>query len=135
MEDIIYHPQALDKLEVESTATAAADPSYFMFEEWCTMTVLQKMETILNKQDLTCVMYLNTNFEFQSVSIISSPANCLQQNEWRMGQIGNQLSRGPEDILFNLDDIYCSIVVPMQEPYAKTGIIVQQHCHYQYWQL
>ena len=42
MKGLIFHPAALDDLEIELMATAPTDPSYFIFEEWCQMTVLQK---------------------------------------------------------------------------------------------
>ena len=60
------------------------------------MTVSQQMTTFLNKQDFTGIMYMNTNNEFQSISIISSPIKFFEQNKWFMGQLGNRLSRGPK---------------------------------------
>ena len=76
MEDLILQPTALDMLEVKATTTAAADPGFFIFEEWCAMTEVQKVEALLNQQDLTGIMYVNTDLEFQAISIISSPAHC-----------------------------------------------------------
>ena len=64
-------------------------------------------------------MYVDTDVEFQAISIISSPAHHHHREQWRVGQLRNRLSRGPEAIRFNREDICCSIVVPMQEPYAK----------------
>ena len=125
-------------LKAESTATAPAEPSFFIFVEWCLMTELQKPETLLNQQDLTGTMYLNTNFEFQSISIISSPVHCLHWDDWHVRQIGNRLSRGPEGMLFNLDDICGYIIVPMRKLYAKqlgllydsTKIISADNCRF-----
>ena len=98
IEELVYHSAALDKLEVNATATAAADLSFFIFEEWGPMSVSQKKETVLNKQDLTGVMYMNRDFEFQSIFIISSPTNRLEQDTWLVGKIRNRLSRSPEGI-------------------------------------
>ena len=81
----MLQPAALDELEVKLTAKTPADSSFFIFKEWCQMTELQKKETLLNQQDLTGVMYLNTDFEFQVIFIISSSAHCLHQEEWRVG--------------------------------------------------
>ena len=83
------------------------------------MTEMQKTETLQDVNDVTGIVYLNTDSEFRSVSIISKPAHCPHQAEWRLGQIGTRLSRGPEGILFNLDDLFGSIVVPMRESNAK----------------
>ena len=119
MKELVYHPSALDNLKVDVTATATADPNYFLFKKWCQKTVEQKKSTLLNKQDLTGVMYLHTDFEFRSVSIISASPNRFEQDKWLVGQLGNRLSRSPESIQFNHVNICSSIVVPMREPYAK----------------
>ena len=96
MEDLVLQPAALDMLEVKATTTAPANSAFFIFEEWCAMTEVQKSETLLNQQDLTGIMYLNTNLEFQAISIISSPTHRPQRDDWRVGQLGNRLSRGLE---------------------------------------
>ena len=43
MDELVYHPAALDKLEVDVTATATVDPAFFIFEEWGPMMVSQKL--------------------------------------------------------------------------------------------
>mmetsp|Transcript_52778 Transcript_52778/g.57264 ORF Transcript_52778/g.57264 Transcript_52778/m.57264 type:complete len:99 (-) Transcript_52778:177-473(-) len=98
MDEIAYYPAALDDLEVDATATASADPAFFILREWVKMKVSERMTTVLNKQDLTGVVYMNTNNELQAVSIISSPNNRLQRDKWLVGQLGNRLSSGPEGI-------------------------------------
>ena len=62
------------------------------------MAAEEKKTTLLNKQDLTGVIYVNTNFEFLSVTIISTLATRLERNEWFTGQVGTRLSSGPEPI-------------------------------------
>ena len=119
MEGLILQPAALDKLVVESTTTAPADPSFYIYKAWCPMTETQKTESLQDMNDVTGIVYLNTDSEFRSVSIISKPAHRPHQAEWRLGQIGTRLSRGPEGILFNLDDACGSIVVPMRESNAN----------------
>ena len=47
MEDLILQPAALDMIEVEAMTTAPADPGFFIFEEWCAVTEVQKSETLL----------------------------------------------------------------------------------------
>ena len=81
MEGLMLQPTALDELEVETTTTAPADPSFYIYEAWCPMTEMQKTETLLNMYDLTSVIYLNTDSEFRSVSIISKPAHRPHQAE------------------------------------------------------
>ena len=62
------------------------------------MTVEEKKTALLNKQDFTGVIYVNPDFEFRLVSIISVLANWLERNKWLVGQVGTRLSRGPEPI-------------------------------------
>ena len=119
MEDLALQPAALDLLEVATTATAPADLEYHIFREWCAWSEDERSAALLNPQDLTGIMYLNTDLDFQAISIISSPANRPQQKEWCIGQFGTRLSRGPEPIRFNRAAVCGNIVVPMQEPYAK----------------
>ena len=64
MEDLILQPAALDLLEVEATTTGPADPEFFIFREWCAMTEVEQSAALLNQQDLTGIMYLNTDLEF-----------------------------------------------------------------------
>ena len=115
----MLQPAAPDELEVESTTTAPTDPSFYIYEAWCPMTEMQKTETLQDMNDVTGIVYLNTTLEFRSVSIISKPAHRPHQTEWRLGQIGTRLSQGPEGILFNLNNVCGSIVVPMRESNAK----------------
>ena len=69
--------------------------------------------------NLTGIVYLNTNLNFQAFSIIGSPVNHPHQKEWCIGQFGTRLSRKPEPIQFKRAAVYGNIVVPMREPYAK----------------
>ena len=119
MEGLMLQPAALNELGVESTTTAPTDPSFYIYKAWCPMTETQKTESLQDMNDVTGIIYLNTDLDFRSVSIIGKPANRPHQAEWRSGQIGTQLSRGPEGILFNLDNVCGSIVVPMRESNAK----------------
>ena len=75
MEDLAIQPAALDLLEVATTATGPADPEYHIFREWCAWTTDERSAALLNPQDLTGIMYLNTDLDFQAISIIGSPAN------------------------------------------------------------
>ena len=119
MEDLILHPAALDLVEVGETATGPANPEFYIFREWCVMMEVERSAALLNQQDLTGVMYLNTYLEFQAISIISSPARRSCREDWCIGQLGTCLSRGPEAIRFNYANVCGAVVVPMQEPYAK----------------
>ena len=82
-------------------------------------------------------MYLDTDLKFQAIFIVISPAHRPQRADWRVG-LGNRLSRGPEGILFNLEDVCGSIVVPMREPSAKqlgllynsTKVISADNCQF-----
>jgi len=38
----MLQPAALDELVVESTTTAPADPSFYIYKAWCPMTEMQK---------------------------------------------------------------------------------------------
>ena len=59
------------------------------------MVELKRTTTVLNKQDVTGVMYVNTDMKFQSVSIINPTANCDEQDNWLVGQQWNRLNQGP----------------------------------------
>ena len=48
MEGLMLQPAALDKLEGETTTTAPADPSFYIYKAWGPMTEMEKMETLLN---------------------------------------------------------------------------------------
>ena len=61
----------------------------------------KRVAALLNQQDLTGIMYLNTDLDFQAISVISSPAHRLHRADWCIGQLGTRLSRGPEAIRFN----------------------------------
>jgi len=63
-------PTALDELGVESTTTALTDPSFYFYKSWCPMTETKKTESLHNMKDVTGVVYLNTDSDFRSVSII-----------------------------------------------------------------
>ena len=115
----MLQPIALDELEVKATTTAPTDPSFYIYEAWSPMMETQKTESLQDMNDVTGIVYLNADSEFRSVSIIGKPAHRPHQAKWRLGQIGTRLSRGPEGILFNLDDVCGLIVVPMQESNAK----------------
>ena len=119
MEDLILQPAALDLLEVAATATGPADSGYYISREWCAMLGDERSAALLNPKDLTGIMYLNTDLDFQAISIISSTVNHPYQKEWYIGQLGTCLSRGLEAIRFNHAAVCGDIVVPMQEPYAK----------------
>ena len=67
MEDLILQPAALDLLEVGATATGPADPEFYIFREWCAMMEVERSAALLNQQDLTGIMYLNTDLEFQAI--------------------------------------------------------------------
>ena len=98
MEDLALQPAALDFLEVTATATGPVDPGYYIFREWCTISEDDQSAALLNPQDLTGIMYLNINLDFQAISIIGSPAKRPQRKEWCIGQFGTRLSREPEPI-------------------------------------
>ena len=139
MEDLILQPAALDLLEVAATATGPADPGYYIFREWCAMSEDKRSAALLNTQDLTGIMYLNTNLYFQAISIIGSPANRPHRKKWCIGQLGTRLSRGPKAIRFNCAAVCGDIVVIMREPYTKelgllydaSKIITADNC--QFW--
>ena len=119
MEELALQPAALDLLEVATTITAPADPEYHIFREWCDWSVEQRSVALLNQQDLTNIVYLNTDLDFQVIFIIGEPANRPQRKGWCIGQYGTCLSRGQEFIRFNCVTVCGEIVVPMREPYAK----------------
>ena len=102
------------------------------------MAAEEKKTTLLNKQDLTGVIYVNTNLEFRSVAIISAPANWLEHNKCFLGQVETRLYRGLEPICFNHVHICSSTVVPMREPHTKelgllynaSVVITANNCKY-----
>ena len=75
MDDLILQPAALDLVEVEATTMGPTDPGFFLFREWCAMTDVEQSATLLNQHNLTDIMYVNTDLEFQETSITSSPAH------------------------------------------------------------
>ena len=119
MEELALVPAAQDSLEVATTAMAPADPDYHIYREWCDGPVEKRSVVLLNQNDLTGILYLNNDLDFQVISMITKPANCLQQEDWCVQQHGTRLSRGSEPIQFNRDEVCGEIVVPMREPYAK----------------
>ena len=120
MEDLLLQPAVLDLIEVEATTTSPMEPEFYIFREWYAMAEVERSVALLNQQDLTGdIMYLNTNLDFQAVSIISSPAHRPYWEGWCVSQLGNYLSHGSEVIRFNREDVCGSIVVPIQEPYTK----------------
>ena len=120
MEDLLLQPAVLDLIEVEATTTSPMEPEFYIFREWYAMAEVERSVALLNQQDLTGdIMYLNTNLDFQAVSIISSPAHRPHWEEWCVGQFGNRLNSGPEAIRFNRAGVCGAIVVPMREPYPK----------------
>ena len=86
MEDLILQPAALDLLEVGPTVTGPADPEFCIFRKWCAMTEVERSAVLLNQQDFTSIMYLNTDLEFQAIFIISSPTHRPHQEDWCIGQ-------------------------------------------------
>ena len=74
MEDLAIQPVALDLLEVATTATGPADPEYHIFREWCAWLADEQSAALLSF-DLTGIMYVNNDLDFQAISIISPPAN------------------------------------------------------------
>ena len=50
------------------------------------MGVEENPAALLNKQDLTGVIYVNISLEFRSVATISALTNWLERNEQFMGQ-------------------------------------------------
>ena len=50
--------------------------------------------------DVTGIVYLHTDSELRSVSIIGKPANRTHQAEWRLGQIVYPLGLGVVGSLF-----------------------------------
>mmetsp|Transcript_63177 Transcript_63177/g.70638 ORF Transcript_63177/g.70638 Transcript_63177/m.70638 type:complete len:113 (-) Transcript_63177:1156-1494(-) len=112
MEDLAIQPAVLDLLEVATTATGPADLEYHNFREWCAWLEDKRSATLL-LYDHTGIMYLNTNLDFQAISIINSHTNRSQQKEWCIGQSGTCLSRGPEPIQFNCAAVCGDIDVPM----------------------
>ena len=97
MEDLAIQPVALDLLEVATTATGPADPEYHIFREWCAWTADERSVALLSF-DLTGIIYVNNDLDFQAISIISPPVNRPQRKEWCIGQFVTRLSRGPEPI-------------------------------------
>ena len=75
MEELALQPAALDSLELATTATSPADPEYHIFREWCDWLVEEQSAALLNQLDLTGILYLNTDLDFQVISMISEPAN------------------------------------------------------------
>ena len=119
MEQLALVPAALDSLGVATTATAPADPDYHIYREWCDGTAEKRSAMLLKKNDLTAILYWNNDLDFQAISMIAEPANCLQRDDWCVGQFGTCLSRGSEPIRFNGAEVCGEIVVPMREPYTK----------------
>ena len=79
----------------------------------------EEREAALLSIDIEGIMYMNTDLEFQVISIIHPPADRSQRKDWCVGQVGTRLSRGAEPVRFNLHAVCGYIVVPMREPYAK----------------
>ena len=59
MEALALIPAALDALEVATTHTAPADPTYHIYQEWCDGTAAVRAELLQNQTDLTGVLYWN----------------------------------------------------------------------------
>ena len=72
MEDLALDPAALDLLAVAATATGPTDPKYHIFKEWCAMSA-EEREAALLSIDIEGIMYMNTDLEFQVISIIKPP--------------------------------------------------------------
>ena len=119
MEELALLPAALDLLEVATTDMAPADPEYHIFREWCDWLVEKRSAALLKQQDLTCILYLNKDLDFQVISTIGEPSDRPQREGWCIGQYRTRLSRGPEPIRFNRAEVCGEIVVPLREPYAK----------------
>ena len=98
MEELALLPAALDSLKVATTAMPPADPEYHTFREWCDWLVEKRSAALLNQQNLTAILYLNTNLDFQVISMIGEPANRPQREGWCIGQFGTRLRRGPDPI-------------------------------------
>ena len=94
MEALVLQPAALDALEVATTHTAPADPTYHIYQEWCNGTAAVRAELLRNQTDLIGVLYWNKDLEFQVVSMIADPAERSQRGDWCVGQHGTRLSQG-----------------------------------------
>ena len=46
MEALVLQPAALDALEVATTDTAPADPTYHIYQEWCDGTAAVRAELV-----------------------------------------------------------------------------------------
>ena len=88
MENLAIQPAALDLLEVTTTAAGPADPEYHIFREWCAWTADERSAALLSF-DLTGIMYVNNDLDFQAISIISPPANRPQQKRMVYWSIHN----------------------------------------------
>ena len=78
----------------------------------------KEQEAAILTMDVDGIIYTNTDLDFQVISIIHQPADRSQRKDWLVGQIGTRLSRGAEQVRFDLRAVCGNVVVPMREPHA-----------------
>ena len=124
MEKLATVPEALDLLEVATTATGPVDPNYHIYWAWCDGMVELRSSMLTKQCNLTGILYWNQDLELQTISMIADPADRFQQANWCVGQFGTRLSQGSQPLQFNRTEVCGEIIVPMREPHAKELALV-----------